>query len=57
MSGSDPVSGKNIEVGDAITQAEENGQPVSATGATVQRWRRDNRDALDAWNEFVEQHR
>jgi hypothetical protein len=56
MTGSEVVSEKKVEVGDAITQAEDKGPPVSATGATVQRLLRDNRDALVAWNEYVEQH-
>jgi antitoxin CcdA len=50
------VAEKTPEVGNGIARTEENGLPLSATDIAARRWLRDNRDALDAWNEYVEQH-
>jgi antitoxin CcdA len=56
MTGAKTVPEKTPELGDGIARADENGPSLSATDTAAQRWLRDNRDALDAWNEYVEQH-
>jgi antitoxin CcdA len=44
------------ELGINLSQACERGLAASVAEARAQRWLKDNREALNAWNEYVEQH-
>jgi antitoxin CcdA len=44
------------ELGVSLSQACERGVAASVAEARAQRWLRDNRDAIDSWNQYVEQH-
>ena len=52
----EPLLREARELGVSLSQACERGVAASVAEARAQRWLRDNRDALDAWNEYVEQH-
>lgn len=56
MTDPETVAATTPALGDGIARADDNGSSLSANGAAAQRWLRDNRDALDAWNDYVEQH-
>ena len=53
---SEPLLKEARELGISLSQACERGVAASVAEARAQRWLRDNRDAIDAWNEYVEQH-
>jgi antitoxin CcdA len=44
------------ELGINLSQACERGLAASVAEARAQQWLKDNREALNAWNEYVEQH-
>jgi antitoxin CcdA len=39
-----------------VSQACERGLALAVAETKAQRWLRENRDAMDAWNDYVEQH-
>jgi antitoxin CcdA len=52
----EPLLREARELGVSLSQACERGVAASVAEARAQRWLRDNRDALDAWNEYIERH-
>ena len=52
----EPLLKEARELGVSLSQACERGIAASVAEARAQRWLRDNREALEAWNEYVEQH-
>jgi antitoxin CcdA len=52
----EPLLKEARALGVSLSQACERGLAASVAEARAQRWLRDNRDAIDAWNEYVEQH-
>jgi antitoxin CcdA len=52
----EPLLKEARELGISLSQACERGVAASVVEARARQWLRDNRDALDAWNEYLEQH-
>ena len=52
----EPVLKEARELGVSLSQACERGLAASVAEARAQRWLRENRDAMEAWNEYVEEH-
>lgn len=52
----EPLLNEARELGIGLSQACERGLAAAVAEARAQRWLRDNRDALAAWNEYVEKH-
>lgn len=52
----EPLLKEARELGVSLSQACERGLATSVAEARARQWLRDNREALDAWNEYVEQH-
>jgi len=52
----EPLLKEARELGINLSQACERGLAASVAEGKAQKWLRDNREALKAWNEYVEQH-
>jgi antitoxin CcdA len=52
----EPLLKEARELGVSLSQACERGLAASVAEARSRQWLRDNREAFDAWNEYVEQH-
>lgn len=52
----EPLLRESRELDINVSQACERGLAAAVAEARAERWQRDNRAAMDAWNDYVEQH-
>jgi antitoxin CcdA len=52
----EPLLREARELGVSLSHACERGLAAAVAEAQAQRWLQDNRDALKAWNEYIEQN-
>lgn len=52
----EPLLRESRELDINVSQACERGLAAAVAEARAERWQRENRPAMDAWNDYVEQH-